>query len=74
VPIVSSSFALDPAPEVDGRQYVTETHVDQYGVAITADYLADVGADFNAIMAARAVQLSQSLIDGEIEAVLGNGT
>ena len=73
MPIVTSFFVLSPAPEIDGRRYVTETHVDQYGVAVIADYLADVGADYNAIMAARATQLSQSLIDGEINAVLGNG-
>lgn len=70
MPIVSSTYSLGPAAQVDGRQYVVETHTDQYGTTYAAEYLAAVGADFAAIMAARADVISQQLIDAEIAAQL----
>ena len=74
MPIVASSFVLAPAPESDGRSYVTEMHIDQYDVPYPIEYLADVGADYNAIMVARATQISADLVQAELNAVLGNGT
>lgn len=73
MPIVNSSY-LVAVPQVDGRSYVLETHIDQYGQTYGAEYLAEVGADYSAIMNARAGQISQGLIDGEIAALLNNGT
>lgn len=70
MPIVLSVYAVDNHAQIDGRRYVTETHVDQYGETYTREYLAAVGADYQAIADAQATVISQQLIDMEIEQVL----
>src|SRR5437867_2435808 len=64
--IVSSIFALIGPPQRDGRQYVRETHTDNAGVAHVAEYLAVAGADYAAIMTARAVVVAAQLVEAEI--------
>ena len=51
--------------QVDGRRYVVETHSDSQGVCAVIEYLAAIGADYNAIMADRAIALNSSLADQE---------
>lgn len=51
--IVSSSFTSEPRAQIDGRRYVTETHVDDVVGTVTFTYLAEVGQDYSAVMAAR---------------------
>ena len=61
MPITSSAFALGQV-QPDGRTAVTETHQDvPNGITVTRDYLAAVGADYAAILAARAAQISVEL-------------
>lgn len=75
MPIVDSSFSVAPA-EIDGRSYVLEIHVDQYGIEHRTEYLAEAAENYGAVMAARVPFLDQMLIDSEINQVLldnGNG-
>lgn len=58
--IVASTFAVG-VPQADGRVYVRETHTDQDGVPIDVEYLADPGANFQAIMQARAANMSAEI-------------
>jgi len=69
MPIVSSTHTLGSV-QVDGRRYVTEDHVDQLSRHYLTEYLAAAAADYVAIRTARAVALSQQLIDAEISAAL----
>lgn len=69
MPIVQSSYVTQ-GPEVDGKYYVVETHVDQEGVVYRRDYMAVPGTDYQALLDAHAVRISQRLVDAEIEQVL----
>lgn len=75
MPITSSTIAED-RPQLDGRRYVTERHVDHVSVIHWIRYMAEVGADVLATALARASQLNQNLIDQElskdIAAILDN--
>lgn len=62
--IVTSTYKIGHA-QIDGRHYVSEVHTDQDGVEYPLEYLAEDNADFEAIMAARAESISQSLADEE---------
>jgi hypothetical protein len=53
MPVASSSYAVDPVVQVDGRRYVLETHTLTSGEQVRVDYLAPAGADYDAVMAAR---------------------
>ena len=65
MPITSSAFALGQV-QPDGRTAVTETHQDvPNGITVTRDYLAAVGADYAAILAARATQITAELARAE---------
>lgn len=68
--IVSSTYTVDSYAQADGRKYVTEKHIDTTGVEHTSVYLADPGADYQAIMEARAIKLAAKLAEAEAEAVL----
>lgn len=68
--IVSSTYTPDAHTQTDGRRYVSETHTDSTGVVHTLSYLAEPGADYAAILAAHAAQLSESLAAQEYEEVL----
>ena len=58
--ILSSSFKVG-VPQADGRVYVREAHVDQDGVPIDVEYLADPAANHQAIMEARAARMSAEI-------------
>ena len=65
MPITASSFALGQV-QPGGRTTVTETHLDvPNGVSVVREYLAAPAADYVSIMAARAVQISAELAQGE---------
>lgn len=55
--IVSSVRTVAPAQK-DGRSWVHEVHTDNIGLTYVADYLAAVGANYDAIMSARATALA----------------
>ena len=57
--------------QIDGRRYVEEIHTDHLGVAHRVEYLAAVGADTDAIAAARAIQIAAQLADEEATAIMG---
>lgn len=58
--IVSSTFLEGPA-QADGRHRVTERHTLSDGRVLTYDYLRDEGVSADAVMAARAEQISAQL-------------
>lgn len=68
--ITASTYTLDAHTQVDGRRYVRETHVDSAGGEHVIEYLAEAGADYTAIMNARAVQLAESLAVQEFSELL----
>lgn len=67
--IVSSTNVVD-GPQVDGRCYVMEDHVDNVGKHYIVNYLADIAADYATIMANRAAAITAQLIATEIEQAL----
>lgn len=67
--IVSSTHTVGHA-QIDGRRYLTERHTDHLGEVHQVEYLAAVGTDYNAVMAARAVQIEQQLAEAEAAALL----
>lgn len=65
MPIVSSSYTVGPL-EACGRRWVREVHVDDLGAPHVREYLSpDQATDRNAILAARAAALSESMADNE---------
>ncbi len=62
--IVNSVFALESV-QVDGRRYVRETHTDNLGLQYVINYLAAVGANYSAIMTARAAVIALQIADQE---------
>lgn len=66
--IVSSAIAED-APQKDGRRAIRERHVDSRGVAHFIDYIADAGADVDAMMAANAARILEQLAAAEVRAI-----
>lgn len=58
---ITSSSIVWANPQIDGRSAVREVHTDDSGVDHILDYLADAGADLDAHLAARAVDLAASL-------------
>lgn len=71
MPIVASSYALDPHTQVDGRRYVTETHQLNVDGPVVITYLAAAGEDYAAVMTARVAQIDDMLAAQEAEEVLG---
>lgn len=65
--IVSSSIAVEAAQK-DGRFWVAETHIDNLGIARVIRYLAAVGLNTAAVMAARAITLAADLVAQETTA------
>ncbi len=65
--IVSSVLVAESAQK-DGRKWIQETHTDNVGLVYVIRYLAAVGLDTAAIMAARATQLGDDLTAAEIAA------
>jgi hypothetical protein len=62
--IVSSVFAVSQAQN-DGRAWVRETHTDNVSIAHIVDYLAAAGADYTAIMTARAPKIALAIAEAE---------
>lgn len=62
--IVSSNL-VKGTEQIDGRLYVTETHVDSTGKEHIVSYLAEAGVDHNAVMTNRVPGLEQQLADEE---------
>ena len=68
MPITTSAFALGQL-QPDGRTSVTETHQDvPNGLTVVREYLAVPGADYAAILAAKAAQISAGLARDEAHA------
>lgn len=65
--IVTSSYRTG-SPEIDGRTWVFETHVDLVGIAHAVTYLAAQGANVAANLAAHATSLGADLQSAEIAA------
>lgn len=59
--IVHSSYKVDEYAQADGRRWVRETHIDDKGKQHFADYLANDGTDYEAIMQARAENIGSEL-------------
>jgi hypothetical protein len=55
--VITSSEIIEIRPQRDGRNYVTERHVDSVNGELRFVYLAEAGADLQAALAARAAQL-----------------
>ena len=67
--IASSSFAVG-VTQVDGRVWITETHVDSVQGPLTFEYLAVNSTNATAVMNARVAQINTGLADAEFEALL----
>jgi hypothetical protein len=61
---LTSTFILG-AIQVDGRRYVTETHTDGFNQTYVFTYLASVGDDFDAVLAARKAAIAAQQPDEE---------
>ena len=68
--IVSSTFVLDSHNQIDGRVYITETHIDAVGVRHVVEYLATADMNHGDICAARAIQIRDSLAEAEADSML----
>lgn len=68
--IVSSTYTVDSHAQSDGRKYVMEAHTDSTGVVHRVQYLAPVGADYQAIADARATAIAAQLAEQEAGEVL----
>lgn len=60
MPIITSSYNLEE-PQIDGRSYCNEIHVDHTGLEHKIKYLADAGLDVNAVMQQRAIALGAAI-------------
>lgn len=69
---LTSSFTLGVFQQ-DGRRYVTEAHVDQFGVHWPYEYLAAIGADYAALLATHAARIASAIERGELNAMLQLG-
>lgn len=71
----SSTFVLDDHLQANGTRWVTEIHTDAAGIEHRIVYLAPEGADYTAIMNARAAQMDSQLAEREFyDLVLTDGT
>jgi len=61
MPIVTSGYKVDEIPQADGRRWVKEIHIDQYGKEYVSEYLASEDFDCEACMKERAEVLSQDI-------------
>jgi len=67
--IISSTYSVGHV-QIDGRRYVSEQHTDSAGAVHTAEYLAEIGVNYQAIAEARAVAIAQTLADAEFEVII----
>jgi hypothetical protein len=64
------STIIEDRPQTDGRRAVRERHVDDFGVEHFVVYMAESGADVEAILPSRAAQIEADLAAAEIAANL----
>lgn len=62
-----TSEIISILPQSDGRAYVRERHTDDLGAVHEVEYLADPGADYQAVMLARAPRITADLRQGELD-------
>lgn len=67
--IAYSTFAVGPA-QVDGRVWITETHVDSLAGPLIFQYLAVNSSNAQSVMTARATQIANDLAQAEFEALI----
>jgi hypothetical protein len=67
MPIVSSQIVDDKA-QVDGRRHVIEQHVDHVGGMTRVSYMAEAGADANAMLTTRAALIDAAAAAAELAA------
>jgi hypothetical protein len=67
--IVNSSYTVGHE-QADGTRLIVETHIDSEGEVHKRRYFAEPGMDYDAILAARIVELNEWLAAREIEALL----
>jgi hypothetical protein len=65
MPIITSTITHDD-PQVDGRRYVRELHLDQLNLEHPVIWLAAADTDVQAVMQARVPQIELDLMTGEI--------
>ena len=65
MPITSSTYTLGPV-QADGRRYCEERHTDHTGFVHVIEYLASVGVDPAAVLAARATALPEIFKEREL--------
>lgn len=70
MPVVSSVW--NAVTQANGGKSVTERHFDQDGAEVALKtWFAQSGTDIQAIVDARAIEISAQLADNEFEAVVG---
>lgn len=62
----TASYSIGPV-QASGLRFVTETHRDDFGVVVAAEYLADATIDYAAVMNARAVSIAAAKVAQEID-------
>ena len=72
MPIVSSQVASD-SPQIDGRRWITEQHLDQFGEDHPVSYMADAGFDAVDACAVRDAGISAQMAQAEIAANIQMG-
>ena len=65
--MIVSSKIVSVHPQKDGRAFVAEQHVDDYGIAHRFEYLAERDADWEKILGERARMLPGQLAAAELE-------
>lgn len=66
--IISSEYLAGP-PQVDGRVYVTEKHVDHLGHEHTREYLADLTIEPADLLAQHAAELNETLKQSQLASI-----
>jgi hypothetical protein len=62
MPSIVESAVIDDAPQIDGRRWITEHHIDDQGVVhLVGPYLADAEYDAEADLAAHATLIEERL-------------
>ena len=67
-----TSEIISISPQADGRAYITERHVDQFGVAHTMEYLADAETDRDGTLQTHADQIEAGLKQSELDSWLSD--
>jgi hypothetical protein len=64
---IVTSTIVDDSPQIDGRRWITESHVDQFGEDRRVMYLCAADADVQAVMLSRAARVYDETVQGEIQ-------